>query len=80
VALDAEHAGLQWIQWLAATLNTRPDGNDAPIIQSNNEKMSSCHLPLCVACQVAKQARRIPEVLRQVKVKNKEQMLSGNHI
>jgi hypothetical protein len=54
------NAGLRWIQWLAATPRTTPDGNDAPIIQVKHEKMSSCNL--CAACQVAKQARRGPEM------------------
>jgi hypothetical protein len=74
------YTGLRWIQWLAATPRTRPDGNEVPIIQPKNEKMSSCNLPLCAACQVAKQERRGPEVPRQVKVENKDHMLRRNHL
>jgi hypothetical protein len=46
------------------------------IIKTKNEKASSCILLLCVTCQVlAKQARQGPEVFKQIKNKNKDQML-----
>lgn len=51
------HANLRWIQALCASHrgNDRPD---YPIIKTINPKVSSCELPLCLACQVGKQTRR----------------------
>jgi hypothetical protein len=74
------HAGFQWIQWLMATPRSRLEGADEPIIKVKFPKTSSCTLPLCVAYQVAKQARRSAETTRQTKTKEKDKMLRRDHV
>jgi hypothetical protein len=65
---------------LMATPKSRLDGSNEPIIQVKTHKASSCILPLCVACQVAKQARRGPETTIQLKIKEKDKMLRRDHL
>jgi hypothetical protein len=73
------HAGFQWIQWLMATPRSRLDASDEPILKVKIHKASSCTLPLCVACQIAKQARQGAETIKQTKVIEKEKMLRREH-
>jgi hypothetical protein len=50
------HANFQWVQWLAATTKDRESKWLDPLLATKEQKVSSCVLPLCSACQVAKQA------------------------
>ena len=54
------HANFRWIQRLFAK---RPsdDGSSSSILSSSNPRVSSCHVPLCAACQLSKQTRRTPD-------------------
>jgi Reverse transcriptase (RNA-dependent DNA polymerase) len=58
------HANMQWIQHLLSSHPSHADDNeprpDHPILRSQTPKSSSCLLPLCAACQMAKQTRRNP--------------------
>jgi hypothetical protein len=68
------HANLQWIQWLAATPRDRNSNQPGPLLETKEPKVSSCPLPLCAPCQVAKQARRDAELFRNVLEEDKEMM------
>lgn len=71
------HAGFKWVQWLFAKSKER---DNESILSSKNPTVSSCKVPLCVACQVAKQARRGAEAMRHVVDKDKEMLLKRNNL
>jgi hypothetical protein len=74
------HANLQWVQWLAASHRDREDNRTKSLLETKENKVSSCVLPLCAACQVAKQSRRGAEVFKNVMEENKEMMLKRDHL
>ena len=51
------HIDMTWIQRLAAKPK---DSIKQPILRTKNTNVSSCELPLCAACQLAKQTIRTP--------------------
>lgn len=59
------HANFQWVQWLASTPRDRDKHRLEPILPTKQSKVSSCTLPLCAACQIAKQARRGAQVFKK---------------
>ena len=69
------HANFQWIQRLAAQRRSAPDGIETPVLRTKNKSVSSCPAPLCVACQMAKQTRRNPEVKVGSAIPEKEMSL-----
>jgi hypothetical protein len=71
------HINLQWVQMLAATPQN-PD--ELSIVLSKQPTVSSCSLPLCLACQLAKQSRRIPEVTRFIADPTKQMLTKREHL
>jgi hypothetical protein len=74
------HANFQWVQWLAATPRDRENNRLEPLLETKEQKISSCALLLCAACQVAKQARRGAEVFKNVLEEGKEMVLKRGHL
>jgi hypothetical protein len=74
------HANFQWVHWLVATPRNQGDNRTGPLLEVKVSKVSSCPQPLCAACQVAKQARRVAEVFRNVLEENKEVVLKRDHL
>jgi hypothetical protein len=71
------HANFQWIQMLAAQPH---DKNISPIILTKQSNVSSCHIPLCMACQMAKQSRRTPDGTSHISDPTKEMLTKRDHL
>jgi hypothetical protein len=70
------HIHFQWVQILAAQLN-----NEAQrFLQVKQPTVLSCSAPLCLACQLAKQARRTPDVSRLIADSSKEMLTKRKHL
>lgn len=74
------HANMKWVQALFANHHTDDNRADFPILKSKHPKVSSCALPLCVACQVAKQTRRGPGTQATTQVPNTEMMIRRDNV
>jgi hypothetical protein len=72
------HAGFRWVQWMMASPTTRLEGNKESILKVKHPTASLCPLPLCVACQLAKQARKGPEKTNHTKVEEKTRCYDEN--
>jgi hypothetical protein len=66
------HINFQWVQML---LSIPRSVEEIQILNPKLPTASSCTLPLCLACQLAKQARRTPDVHRLIADPSKEMML-----
>jgi GAG-pre-integrase domain len=71
------HISFQWAQMLAATPRTE---NESPILNVTNKSTSSCSIPLCMACQLAKQAPRTPTVSPLIAYPTKEMLSKRDHL
>jgi hypothetical protein len=69
------HANFSWIQRLASTPRTSPEGKGMPILRTKTPTVSSCPAPLCAACQMGKQTRTNPEVKVSTPIPEKEMSL-----
>jgi GAG-pre-integrase domain len=71
------HINFQWIQMLVA----KPQNiEEESFIKTKHSNVSSCALPLCMACQLAKQARRTPDVARLIADPTKVMSTKRDHL
>jgi Reverse transcriptase (RNA-dependent DNA polymerase) len=71
------HANMQWIQMLAV----RPkEDSVSALLLTKQTTVSSCPLPLCMACQMAKQTRRSPPGTRHIFDSSREMLTKRNNI
>ena len=72
------HGNFQWIQRLFAQRPDHLTGTSTSILHAKAPSVSSCPLPLCAACQMAKQTRRTPA--RGSRTAPPEGVLRSNHL
>jgi len=72
------HANFQWIQRLLAKRTESEAGG--PILPSESPKSSSCKVPLCAACQFAKQAHRRAGTSIESQLPDKSMRLCQNQL
>jgi hypothetical protein len=65
------HINFEWVQMLTAQPR---DKAFLPSINTKQPTVSWCPIPLCMACQMAKQARRTPDIARMITDTTKEMM------
>jgi hypothetical protein len=78
------HANMQWIQHLLSSHPSHVADNesrlDHPILRSQTPKSSSCLLPLCAACQMAKQTRRNPPINHRTHLPENDMILRRDDV
>jgi GAG-pre-integrase domain len=71
------HINFQWVQMLTAQPR---DKTVLPSIITKQPTVSSCRIPQCMACQMAKQARRTSDIARLIPDKTKEMMTKRDNL
>jgi hypothetical protein len=71
------HANFQWIQMMCASPR---DPSVSSLLTTNQSNVSCCILPLCMACQLTKQAQRTPDGTTSKFDTTKEMLTKKEHL